>query len=123
MAVALQIMRFPFISQLNVKNVFQAANQLGTANRKKDFHAMTQVASHEVCTAEINLLSPSVPEVVDATMLQEPPDDAYNADIVTESADQRPQATKPAHEQVNLYARLRCPIEQLDHLWIFQRIH
>ena len=69
MSVALQKMRFPFICQLNVKNVLQATNQLGIAYRKEDFDAVTQVASHEVGAAEINVLSSSVPEIVDAAML------------------------------------------------------
>ena len=67
--VALQMMSFPFVGQLNIKNVFQATNQLGAADRKEDFDSMTQVPSHEVGAAEINLLGPSVPEIVDAAVL------------------------------------------------------
>jgi hypothetical protein len=69
MPVALQVMRFPFVGQLRVKNVLQASNQLGIADRKEDFDAMTQVAPHEVGAAEINFLGPSVPEIVDTAML------------------------------------------------------
>ncbi len=67
--VTLQMMRFPFVGQLNVKNVLQATNQLWIADRKEDFDAMTQVASHEVGAAEINFLGSSVPEIVNAAML------------------------------------------------------
>ena len=51
---------------------------------------MTQVASHKVGAAEINLLGSSVLEIVDAAMLQELAHDARDADIFTESTDQRP---------------------------------
>lgn len=40
-AVALQIMGFPFVGQLNVKDILQPTNQLGIADRKNDFNAMT----------------------------------------------------------------------------------
>ena len=67
--VALQIMRFLFVGQLNVKNVLQATNQLGIADRKEDFDTVTQIASHEVGAAQINILGASVPEIVDAAVL------------------------------------------------------
>jgi hypothetical protein len=68
-SVALQMVRFPFVGQLNVKNALQATNQPGIDDRKEDFDAITQVASHEVGAAEINFLGSPVPEIVDAAML------------------------------------------------------
>ena len=41
-SVALQAVALPFIGQLNAKNIFQAAHQLGIADRKNDFNAMAQ---------------------------------------------------------------------------------
>jgi hypothetical protein len=73
MPVASQMMRFPFVGQLSVKNVLQATHQLGIADRKKDFDAMTQVAPHEVGAAEIKFLGSSVPKILDAAMLSKPP--------------------------------------------------
>ena len=67
---------------------------------------MTQVAPHKVRAAEINLLRPSVPEVVDAAMLQEPAHNARDANIIAEPFDQRAQATESSHKQVNLYTSL-----------------
>jgi hypothetical protein len=63
------MVRFPFVGQLNVKNALQATNQPGIDDRKEDFDAITQVASHEVGAAEINFLGSPVPEIVDAAML------------------------------------------------------
>src|SRR5438477_271905 len=51
-SVALQMMSFLFVGQLDVKNVLQATNQLGAVDRKEDFDSMTQVPSHEVGAAE-----------------------------------------------------------------------
>ena len=94
MPVASQMMRFPFVGQLSVKNVLQAPNQFGIADRKEDFDAMTQVAPHEVGAAEINFLGPSVPEIVDAAMLQKPAYDAGDADIITESLQPKAASNK-----------------------------
>lgn len=58
-SAALQKVRFPFIRQLYVKNVFQAANQLRIFDREEDFDPMTQIASHEIRAAQINLLGSS----------------------------------------------------------------
>src|SRR5262245_60434374 len=63
-SVALQMMSFLFVGPLKVKNVFQATNQFGTADRKEDFDPMTQVPSHEVGAAKINFLGTSVPEII-----------------------------------------------------------
>ena len=68
-SVALQMMSFLFVGQLDVKNVLQATNQLGAVDRKEDFDSMTQVPSHEVGAAEINFLGTSVPEIIDAAVL------------------------------------------------------
>ncbi|MGA8557510.1 MAG: hypothetical protein WB630_24110, partial [Candidatus Acidiferrales bacterium] len=51
MPVAFQMMRFPFVCQLNVKDLFQSINQLGIADGKQYLDAMTQIASHEVGAA------------------------------------------------------------------------
>jgi len=67
--VALQMMRFPFVGQLNVKDVFQTTNQLEIADRKENFDAMTQVTSHKVCAAKVNFLGSSIPEIVGSAML------------------------------------------------------
>ena len=102
MPVAFQMMRFPFVCQLNVKDLFQSINQLGIADGKRYLDAMTQIASHEVGAAEINLLVPSIPKIVDTAVLQEPAYDAADADIVTESADRRPQAAKSTYSRSTL---------------------
>src|SRR4029077_5930792 len=117
------MMGFLIIGQLNIENVFQATKQLGIANWKNDLDAMTQVASHEVSAAEINFLVAPVPEIVDPTMLQKTAHDTGNADIVAESANQRPQAAESSYQQVNLHSLLRRPKQQPDHLRIFQCVH
>jgi hypothetical protein len=69
MTVASQVVTLPFVGQLNAKNSLQAVDQLGIADRENDFDAMTQVPSHQVGAAKINLFGSSIPEIVDATVL------------------------------------------------------
>src|SRR5215472_19382504 len=116
-------MSVPFVGQLNVKNLLHAPNQLRIADRKEDLHAMTQVSPHQVGASEINLLRTPVSEIVDPAMFQKPAHDACDSDILTESIDRRSQATKSSYEQVYPYTRFLGPIEQPDHLWIFESVH
>ena len=69
MSVTLQMMRFPFVGQLNVKDVFQTTNQLEIADRKENFDAMTQVPAHKISAAEIDFLGSTIAEVVDTAVL------------------------------------------------------
>ena len=68
-SVASQVMGFPFVRQLKVKNVLQAMHQPCIADREEDLDAMTQVAPHEVSTAEIKFLHSAVPKIIDTAML------------------------------------------------------
>ena len=44
-------------------------------------------------------------------------------DVLADARNARAQAADAAHQQVDLYARLRGVIEQPDHLRVHQRVH
>src|SRR5439155_6300264 len=88
-----------------------------------DLDAPIEIARHQVRAADERLLCAAVAEVPRAAVLQEAADDAPHADVV---ADARHAGTKngdAADEQIDLHARLRRAVQQINHTRIDERIH
>src|SRR5947209_17875783 len=76
LAIRLKTAGLYLVCKVKVEDVFQAADKSGAGHRKQDLHAVSEIPTHEISTPEIDLLLTSVSEVVDAAVLQVPPNDA-----------------------------------------------
>src|SRR5438045_9692626 len=54
--------------------------------------------------------------------LEKAAEDAYDANTLGESRYARAQRANPAHHEVDIDSRLRCPVECLDHRRVGKRI-
>src|SRR5262245_21662135 len=101
----------------------QVSNEALIFHWKQNLDPIIEVPCHEVGTPQIDLLPAAIPEVIDATMLQEAAHDAGDMDVLAESGDPRAQTAYASHQQVHLDAGLRRLIEQLDHRPIDDGVH
>src|SRR5690606_37214825 len=63
-----------------------------------------------------------VPEVVDATVLEEASYDRAHTDVLGQAGNAGAQRAHPAHDQVELHARLARLVELLDHARLQERV-
>src|SRR5262249_33917273 len=81
-------------------------------------HPPVEVARHQVGAPQVDLLAAPVAEVEDAVVLQEAPDDADDADVLRESGYAGAEDTHLTHDQVDLHAFARRPVEAVDDLGV-----
>src|SRR6266581_385504 len=92
-------------------------------DRKQRLNAPIQVALHQVCAPQVDLLVSPVAKVKNPAMLQETPYKASDADVLTHAGNTRAQAAYTAHDKVDIHPCLRCLVEHVYYLWIDKRIH
>src|SRR5271169_6124476 len=97
----------PAVSQANVQNLPQLLFGAAIENRGDDLHALGEVAVHPVGRADEKIARSRVVlrrrEVKDTGMLQVASDNRPDPDPVAEAGNSRPEATKPAHDQIHRY--------------------
>ena len=85
------------VVELHLEDIPEVLLQVGLAHRRDDLDALVEVALHQVGAADEVLGVTVVPEVVDASVLQEAPDHAHHPDAVAQPRDAGPQGgTAPA---------------------------
>ncbi len=94
----------------------------GGLDREHHLHAAIEVARHPVGARQIDLRLVVGAEDVDPAVLQEPIDDAADADVLGDARQARPQAADAANDQVDRHARLAGAVQGLDHAVIDQRV-
>ena len=93
-------------------------------DRKDDFDPVIEVAPHHVGAAQVDaLIRRRVLEVENAAVFQKAPDNADHADILAQAGDTGAQAADPAHQQIDLHARLRRLVQLLDDQVFFKLVH
>src|ERR1035437_8054036 len=92
------------VGEVNVKYVFQPLNQPGIFHGENNFHAVAQVAAHQVGAAQVDFLGSPISKIVNTAVFQEPSHDADHPDVVTHARNPGAQATNTAHEQIPLHA-------------------
>src|SRR5215471_7594333 len=92
--------------------------QLEIVNGEHHFDTFIEVARHPVGTAQVNLWFAGVLEVVNATVLQEPADDAAYPYAMAQPTNTGPQCASAAHDQIDLHTGLGSPVERLDDSWV-----
>src|SRR5271166_2812990 len=121
LAVGLHVACFGLLSQIGLKDLIaDQLNQGLVLHREVHLDSPIQVAWHEVRAAEIHLLFPTVVEIKDAAMLEEPPYYAGDLDIFADARQSWAQAADAAHQQVNFHSGLGRLVEQLDHSLVHQ---
>ena len=70
------------------------------------FYAVIDVARHQVGAAHVDFFLAVVVEVVNAAVLQEPADDADDADVFADVRQARAQTANAAHQQIDFDAGL-----------------
>src|ERR1700722_10282046 len=84
--------------------------------------AFVKIARHPIGAAEKNFRLPTILEIIDAAVLEEPAYDAPHANAVAETANAWPQRTNAANDQLDINSGLRSTIERLNDIFIEQRI-
>ena len=64
----------------------------------------------------------AVAETNDARVLEEPPDDRFDADVLRHARHAGPQAANAAHHQIDFHALVGGAIERVDDLGMHQRV-
>ena len=104
-AVCVHLPGFDVVLQGKGKSfVYHALFECAVFYRYGGFYAAEKVASHPVCTGEVNIFRAAVIEVVHAGVFQQPPDDGAHADVVGQAGLLRTQGAHAAHNQINLHA-------------------
>src|SRR5438876_106409 len=107
-----QLMRVHRIFQHALEQLLQDnRTQNRVLNRKQRLNAPIQVALHQVCASQVDLLVSPVAKVENPAMLQETPYKASDADVLTHAGNTRAQAAYTSHDQVDTHSCLRCLIE------------
>src|SRR5215472_2770606 len=97
-------------------------------NRHQRLDAAVEIARHPICRADEypgpigGQLAP-VAEANDSAVLEEPPDDALDANVFGKAGDPRPQTADPSYHQIDAHTRLRSLIEEVDDGRIHKRVH
>ena len=82
-----------------------------------------KVARHPVRRAKIELLVPVIREVEQPRVFEKPADDADDPDALADACHPRSQTADPAHDQIDFNSGLRCRVERLDHLRVYECVH
>src|SRR6266498_2674785 len=110
------------IAQINCQHsMAQIIYMLRVLNREDDFYPMID-ARHEISTAHVDLFLAIIVEIIQTAMLQIAPYDTDHLDIIADTFETGSQTTHAAHKQIHFYARLGCLIEQLNELYIHNRV-
>ena len=56
-------------------------------------------------------------------MLEKPTNNTAHANVVTDSANPRPQSANSTDQKINFHACLRCTIQCRDHILVEQGVH
>src|SRR5262249_28182508 len=96
-------------------------------NRAEHLDAPVEVARHHIGGRDIYRRlrvrqAVTGAETIDAAMFQKPANDRFDADVVREARDARPQAGDAAHDKIDLHARARGRVEHVDDLRVHERI-
>src|SRR6478735_5534879 len=73
-----------------------------------------QIPLHQISATEKEFLVAAVAEIVDPAMLQEPSDNADDADVLTPIFHARSKAAYSANDEIDLDTGLRCAVERSD---------
>ncbi len=89
---------------------------------EQELDAAVQIARHQVGAAGIDLFFASVAEIIDAAVLEEATDNASHRDVFTDTRQASTKAAEAAHDEIDLHARARGFVQELDHLFVFKRV-
>src|SRR5262249_8078947 len=104
-AVGLHLPRAVIGRQLRIQHGAQLLALRWILHRYDDLHAALEVPLHRIGRSDVPLLLlASVPEEVDAAMLEKAADDAHHPDGLGQARDARPEPARVPHDQVDLHA-------------------
>src|SRR5262245_40949644 len=100
----------------------------GIENRAQNFDTPVQVARHHVGGGNINRRfrmwqRVTRAEAIYTPVLEDPANDGFYSDIFRQIRNPRPQATDPAHYEIDGNARGRSIVKRVDDAGIDQRVH
>src|SRR5215207_6253834 len=121
-AIGAELPAVGVVGELEVEQASHPLAVVPLAQGEGRLHAPVQVALHEVCATEVDLLVVPVGEGEDARVLQETSYQRDHADVLAHALHARPQAADAAHDQVYLHPGLGGLVEQLDDLGIRERV-
>ncbi len=92
-------------------------------HRHRQLDPVEEVARHQVGRAREDALLAVALEEQDPRVLEEAAEHRLDPDVLGDSRDPGADRADPANVEVHLNARLRCPVEGLDHRRVEQRVH
>src|SRR5213076_865339 len=102
---------------------FDAFAQDAVLDGEDHFDAAQKVSRHPVGAAQEDLRLAGVLEIADAAVFEEAVHDAAHRDVFTDTGNAGTQAANAAHDEVDLYSRLRGLIQRFNYLRIHQGVH
>ena len=116
-------MRTYIITQVQIKQTFDASNMLFTFHGEEQFHAVIQVTRHPVRTGKVKLLIAAISKPEDSTVLQLTTNNATHCYIFADTFNASTQATNATNNKFNLHTFSRSFVQFLDNRIIYQAIH
>ncbi len=92
-------------------------------DRHGELDAVVEVARHQVGGGDVDRVLAVALEGVDARVLEQPPDDRDDADVLRDAGHAWAQAADAAHVEVDLHAGLRGAVERADAAAVDERVH
>jgi len=109
--IGAELPRLAIVLEVRVQQCAKSLMERGLLDRRDGFHATVEIARHPVGRAKIELFGAAVGELPEARMLEEPTDDADDANVVAHARQLRPQTADAAYNEVDLDTRLRRAVE------------
>lgn len=120
-AIGQYFARFDIVGKAGAEEFcFYSINQVRIFDGAKRFYTAAQISRHPIRTANVHIGISVVFKVIDAAVFQKSSDDAAHPDVVAYTGNTRTQTAYTAHNQVNLYAVLRCVIKGADDFGILK---
>ena len=111
--------RLRIVRQLTKENFVADAPLVDLVfDRKDHLDAPLEVSWHPIGAAEKNLVVAAVAEIVDPRVLEKPPDDRSDADVLTDPRNAGAQTTNSAHQKIDLHARYRSSVQRPDDCFV-----